>query len=270
MTEVTIDHDLHVHTFLSSCSDDPQAVPEKMIAQAARSGLKTVGFADHLWDKNAPGASEWYRPQDFEHISQIRAQLPAANHGIRVLIGAETEYIGQGKVGITPEVATQLDFVLVPMSHFHMEGFVRPAEIHQPSEVAGLMRDRFAEVVELEVATGIAHPFLPCGFTDHTDEIIGALSDAELTDLCGGAAEKGISLEITIGAFPSLNQGETEGFHDETFLRVYRLALQSGCVFHCASDTHSLARMGYVRRLEPFIHQLGLTEENFHPLVRAS
>jgi len=49
---------------------------------------------------------------------------------------------------------------------------------------------------------------------------------------------------------------------------VYRLALEAGCVFHFASDTHSLAGMGRVRGLEPFVQQLGLTAANLHPLVR--
>lgn len=268
-TKIIVDHDIHVHTFLSSCSSDPEAVPKLMLAEAARCGLKTVGFADHLWDAAVPGASEWYRPQDFTHISQIRAQMPTDTRGIRVLCGCETEYVGNGVVGISPAVAEQLDFVLVPMSHFHMEGFVRPAEINRPHQIAALMVQRFAEVIELEVTTGIAHPFLPCVFPERTDEIIGAIDDDEFADQFGRAAERGVSIEITTAAFPSIEAGESEGFHDETFMRMYRLALRAGCLFHFASDTHCLAKVGQARKLEPFARQLGLTQENIHPLVRS-
>jgi len=263
-----INHDIHVHTFLSACSSDPEAVPERMLAAAARHGLQTIGFADHLWDAEVPGASEWYRPQDVAHISQIRAQIPADTHGVRVLVGCETEYVGNGVVGISPAAAEKLDFVLVPHSHFHMEGFVRPVEVRAPREVAELMRQRFAEVIELEVCTGVAHPFLPCGFAEQTDEIISEIGDAEFADVFGRAGELGVSIEITTGAFPSINGGETEGFHDETFLRVYGLALKAGCVLHLASDTHSLAGVGRVPQLARFVGQLGLAPNHIHPLVR--
>ena len=63
-----------------------------------------------------------------EHISQIRDQISQDTFGVRVLVGCETEYVGGGWVGISPQSAELLDFVLVPHSHFHMEGFVRPAE----------------------------------------------------------------------------------------------------------------------------------------------
>ncbi|MFH1568391.1 MAG: hypothetical protein ABIL09_10390 [Gemmatimonadota bacterium] len=265
---LAVDHDLHVHTFLSACSEDPQAVPERILARAAEAGVRTVGFADHLWDAAVSGASAWYRPQDFDHVSRIRAQLPADPGPVRVLVGCETEYVGRGRVGISPETAARLDFVLVPHSHFHMEGFVRPAEVNTPAAVAALLRERFAEAVELEVATGIAHPFLPCIWPDRTDEILGHIPDGAFRDLFGRAAERGVSIEITTGAFPSLNGGERPGAHDEAFLRVYARAKEAGCVFHFASDTHRLAGVGRVRDLEPFVARLGLTARDLHPLVR--
>lgn len=263
-----IDHDLHVHTFLSSCSKDPEAVPARMLEAAAVNGLRTIGFSDHLWDAAVPGASDWYRPQDMEHIGQIRDQIPADTHGVRVLVGCETEYIGGGRVGISPAAAAQLDFVLVPHSHFHMEGFVRPPEVQTAVQIADLLQQRFAEAIELEVATGIAHPFLPCTLREHTDEIIGAIPDASFSGLFRRAAERGVSIEITCGAFPSLSSGETSGWHDRTFMRMYRLAAEAGCVFHFASDTHSLAGMGATRRLQPYVDELGLTRDQIHPLVR--
>ena len=265
---ITVDHDIHVHTFLSACSHDEEALPANMLSRAAAQGVRTVGFADHLWDAAVPGSSDWYAPQDFEHISQIRDQMPADTNGVRVLVGCETEYVGGGCVGISRERAAQLDFVLVPHSHFHMEGFVRPAEVDTPAAVAALLVERFAEAIELEVATGIAHPFLPCIMPERLDEILGHIGDEDYARVFGRAAERGVSIEITTGAFPSLGKGESEGAHDEAFLRVYRLARDAGCVFHFASDTHSLEGMGRVRGLQPFVDELGLTGDSLHPLVR--
>ena len=36
------------------------------------------------------------------------------------------QYCGDGKVGISQETVEKLDFVLVPISHVHMKGFVLP------------------------------------------------------------------------------------------------------------------------------------------------
>jgi len=128
-----VDHDAHVHTNLSRCSHDPDATPAALIARAAAAGLKTIGFADHLWDRAMPGASPWYRPQDLDHVLQTRRLLPADTQGVRVLVGCETEFCGGGKVGLSRTGAERLDFVLVPFSHFHMKGFVAPDTVHAGS-----------------------------------------------------------------------------------------------------------------------------------------
>lgn len=69
-------HDLHIHTNLSACSTDPMQTVESIVDYAARHGIATVGITNHVWDREIPGASEWYAPQDFDHISRIREQIP--------------------------------------------------------------------------------------------------------------------------------------------------------------------------------------------------
>lgn len=263
-----IDHDLHVHTFLSDCCGDEEATASNIIARAAEADLKTIGFADHMWDRAMPGASGWYAPQDFDHIMQIKEQLPGDTQGVRILLGCESEYCGDGKVGISKEVAEQLDFVLLPMSHFHMKGFVEPEGTDTPRDVADLLVQRYQEVIELGLATGIAHPFLPCGHGEATDLILSLISDRAFQDCFGRTAELGISVEITPGFFPGCREGESGGFHDETFLRVLSLAKQAGCVFHFASDSHKLSGIGGVLKLEKYAQEAGITREDIHPLLR--
>ena len=262
-----VDHDLHVHTFLSACCSDESATADRMIARAAEVGLRTIGFANHMWDSRVPGASDWYRPQSYEHIIRIREQIPADTLGVRVLVGCETEYCGGGKVGISREVAEQLDFVLIPMSHTHMKGFVTPSWVDGPRDIASLMVERFGEVVELGLATGIAHPFLPVGYREEVDEIVSLVSDGQLADCFGRAADRGVSIEVSTGFFPGLGDGETDGWHDETFLRVLSLARRAGCLFHFTSDTHTLAGLGRSLALEPYARTLGITPDNLLPLV---
>ncbi|HUS47182.1 MAG TPA: PHP domain-containing protein [Phycisphaerae bacterium] len=266
-----VDHDVHVHTALSACCNDPEATAANLIARAAEVGLRTIGFADHLWDSAVAGASDWYRPQDVPHVLAIRREIPADTRGVRVLIGCETEYCGGGKVALSPEAASQFDFVLVPTSHFHMKGFVVPDEALPAPRLAPLLLDRFREALGLNlgVPMGIAHPFVPLGHFECLDKAISLLSDAQFQDAFGRAAERRISMEVHPAMFPSLGRGEKRHFHDETFLRVLTIARQAGCLFHFASDAHRLDAIGSVRRLEPFATAIGITPQHIHPLFRA-
>jgi len=262
-----IDHDLHVHTHLSACSHDPNATGKKILERAAQVGLKTIGFADHMWDRKRPGGSSWYMEQDVDHISRIREEVLGHGTGVRVLFGCETEYCGEGRVGISRETAELLDFVLIPMSHFHMRGFVVPEGLEEPEEVSRMLLCRFKEVVELGLATGIPHPFMPFGYSN-VDEIVGNLSGQALQDCFGLAKEKGVSIEITKDFFPSLREGETEEFHDSTFMRVLGVAKEMECFFHFASDTHALEGVGDVKKLAPYVDALGITSDEILPLAR--
>lgn len=66
------DHDLHIHSQLSACSDDPAQNPQRILDYARENGLTTLCLTDHYWDAAVPGASRWYKPQDFDHISQAK------------------------------------------------------------------------------------------------------------------------------------------------------------------------------------------------------
>ncbi len=264
----TIDHDVHVHTTLSACCGDLNATPANIIARAAQAGLKTIGFADHLWDSAMPGAMDWYRPQDLPHVLQTRALLPADCRGVRVLVGCESEYCGDGKVGISSQAASQLDFVLLPISHFHMRGFVVPADLHAPDAIARLLVTRFNQAVGLGLATGIAHPFFPLGHEARLDEIHSLISDDVFAAGFARAAANGVSIEISTIMFPDCC-GQGAAFKDETFLRMLRIAKRNGCCFHFASDSHELAGIGRVLKLAPVADELGLAEQDIHPRFRS-
>jgi len=265
---MVVDHNVHVHTYLSSCCSDDQSTHENLIARAAGTGIKTIGFADHVWDRAVPDPSDWYRPQDAERVFQARDRLSAGHPDVRVLFGCESEYCGGGKVGISPETAEKFDYVLIPNSHLHISGFVAP-RMDRSEDVGRLMLDRFNEIIPLGLATGIAHPFMPLSYSEQTDEILAGISDAEFLDCFGAAAEAGTSIEVHPAMFPSITDSQTEGRHDDAFIRVLSLAKQAGCFFHFCSDSHKLVQFDMVLRLEPFAGQLGLTQEDILPLFRS-
>ena len=63
------DNDLHIHSKISSCSKDSEQSNERILRYAKENGLKTICLTDHFWDDAVDGASNWYKPQNYEHIA---------------------------------------------------------------------------------------------------------------------------------------------------------------------------------------------------------
>ena len=129
------DNDLHIHTYLSTCSKEPTQTPERILQYAKENNLKTIVLTDPCWNHSAMQDENWrqgqdpihlkramwYYAQDLAHVKQS-LPLPQAE-GIRFLFGVETELHNTGLVGMNPEDMEALDFILIPTTHFHMRGF---------------------------------------------------------------------------------------------------------------------------------------------------
>lgn len=259
-------HDLHVHTHLSLCSGDPTATLENYIKRAKALNVEVLGISDHMWDTtNVPGANDWYQEQPYERQLAIREQMPKEIEGVKILWGCETEY-AQGIVGITPERAALLDYVLIPHSHFHMKGFTIPEVMEQPREIAQYAVQTFKEVVQTGLATGIAHPFDPCRFNEEEFRaFFASISDEAFGECFGLAKENNVSVEINLSSFA---KGVRDSLYDQTYYRMLHLAKEIGCKFHFGSDTHSIEGLGLVEEEAYIIKKLGLSLEHMHESVR--
>ena len=266
-----ITSDLHIHTRLSSCAK-PEATVEYYMNKAREIGLKTLGFTDHLWDSAIPNANKFYVPQDFAHISRIRAELDAADKtGIdRILFGAEGEYDPwRHGVALTPEVAEQLEILLVPNSHTHM---MMPKDYYEPPRRhAEFMLEAFYDIVNSEVSkhiTAIPHPFCAvcCAKYYPTAVPISTITDDEFKACFSLSAEKGIALEINPCYFNKKTVEELSSGNE--LIRMYRLAKEVGSLFTVGLDSHSMTGHAAFDSIYPVIEVLGLTENDLHPLAR--
>ena len=115
------DHDYHIHSSLSTCSNDEEQSAARILKYALDNSLKQICVTDHFWDKSIDCASDWYKPQDFNHISKI-LPLPKAD-GVNFMFGAETEMDKDFTVGITEKAMDKLDFIIVPTTHLNNAGF---------------------------------------------------------------------------------------------------------------------------------------------------
>ena len=114
--------DLHLHTYLSPCASR-DATPAAYIERAARQGMTTLCFTDHYWDPLACKPMLWG-----SDVFELREQFPRQS-AVRVLLGCETECIGGGRIGITPQTAARLDLVLLSTGHFRAKGLTIPEDV---------------------------------------------------------------------------------------------------------------------------------------------
>ena len=256
------DHDYHIHSWLSSCSRDPNQTAERILEYAKEKGLKQVCVTDHYWDAAVEGASGWYKPQNFEHISRIKP-LPL-DDGIEFLFGCEGEMDKFLTLGIPKERYEDFDFIIIPTTHLHMKGFTISDEDGESNERrAELWVQRLSAVLNMALPfhkVGIAHPV--CSLMNNKSredyiETLGLISDEDMRCLFEKAARVGCGIEINQYDM-SFSEAEAEAV-----LRPYRIAKECGCKFYLGSDAHHPDTFDLCAdAFERAIDLLGLTEED--------
>lgn len=264
MMKYAIDNDLHIHSLLSSCSDDPEQTNESILAYAEKCGITTLCLTNHFWDSDVPGASDWYAPQDFAHIKKA-LPLPQSEK-VRFLFGCEVEMDKFRTLGIDPAKFSEFDFMIISTTHFHMTGFtLHDEERATPEARARAWEERLSRVLSTELPfgkIGIAH--LACKLIAPTREefldVMKALSESEMERLFTKAAELGVGIELNLS---DMSFAENEA---ELVLRPFRVAKRSGCKFYLGSDAHHPKDFeSVIPMFSRAVDMLGLTEEDkFH------
>lgn len=260
----TIDHDYHIHSCLSSCSGDPEQSNERILEYAKENGYNKIVLTDHFWDDVIEGASGWYKPQNFEHISKA-LPLPQAD-GIEFFFGCETDLDKHLTLGISKERIEKLDFVIIPTTHLHMSGFTIDQKDFSLENRVNLWVSRLEGVLNMDLPfhkIGIAH--LACSlFTNSGREnylkALNLIPTDAMHSLFKKAADLGVGIEI--------NASDMR-FRDEeadTVLKMFRIAKEEGCKFYLGSDAHHPKGLEIAPKIfERAIDYLNLTEDDkFH------
>lgn len=255
----TYDHDLHIHSNLSACSNDPEQTAESILAYAKKRKLKRVCITDHFWDEKIPGASDWYLPQNYKHISRIKP-LPQAE-GTQLLFGCEAELDKNMILSVSEEKYDLFDFIVVATTHMHRVGFtVDEAELKTPEHRADAWIRRLDAVFDMKLPfhkVGIAH--LTCKLIAPEKDVflktLRAIPVSEMKRLFTKAARLGAGIELNYGAFKFADE--------EAALLPYRIAKECGCKFYCGSDAHEVSQMYAAGKVfQKAINLLDLREED--------
>lgn len=254
-----IDNDLHIHSHISLCSGDPNQTNERILQYAVENNLKTICLTDHFWDESVEILPEsWYKGQGYDHIA---AALPLPQkEGVRFLFGCETELDRTLTLGIAKEHLDRFDFIIIPTTHMHMNGFtLTDAEGQNAQTRASAWVTRLDAVLSMDLPfykVGIAH--LTCSLIAPQREMyletLSLLPDEEMYRLFTKAAKLGVGIELN----ENLKAGE-----EEIVLRPYRIAKACGCKFYLGSDAHTVGGLGgAMKKFQTMIDALALTEDD--------
>lgn len=262
-----IEHDFHLHTNLSVCASR-EVTAADYVANARRLGLKKLGFSDHFWDAAIEGANEFYQPQHYEHILQLKPELEQLRcDDIQFSFGCETEYdpFHHG-VAITEAVAEQLDFLLVPNSHTHM---MMPKALYEPYQKhADFMMQALEDILDSPVSryvTAIAHPFEAVACPYPNQLLIDLIPDDAFKRVFEKMANKGIAFEINVASMRRKTPAEIEQMSQ---IRMFRLAKAQGCRFLFGSDSHNASSHDSYGNADLVAGLLELTGEDIAPIAR--
>ncbi len=260
-----VDQDYHIHSKLSSCSSDPGQTPERILKYAEDNNLKRLVLTDHFWDETVKGASDWYKPQDFAHIMSSRP-LPQSEK-VRFFFGCETELDKHLTLGISKARMEEMDFIIIPTTHLHMDNFtIDESDMPGIERRRELWSERFLAVLNMDLPfrkIGIAHMtcslMAPAAWEDHL-AILDGISDETFKKVFTKAAQVGVGIELN---FPYLKYTEAER---PRVLRPYRLAKECGCKFYFGSDAHHPGELDpCVEQFEAIVDALDLQEsDKFH------
>ncbi len=255
-----IDHDYHIHTYLSICSNDPTQNKERILQYAQKHGLKQIILTDHYWDKAvyAGARDDFYEIQDHEYIRKA-LPLPQAE-GIEFLFGCETDMDKENRLGIPKEKFDDFAFIIVPTTHLHMHA--ADVENFSPEYRARLWVERLECVLNADLPfhkVGIPH--LTCRLINHDSKeawkkTMDAISSKDMRRLFTKAATLGVGIEI--------NADDVGYIGDEVeYFRMYEIAKECGCKFYLGSDAHHPEKFDLdITLFQRAIDYLGLEESD--------
>ena len=260
MMKMIVDNDLHIHSKISLCSNDPLQTNARILQYAKDNKLNTICLTNHFWDDCIYGANDWYKPQNFEHLSAAKP-LPQSNE-VKFLFGCETEMDMNMHLGISKERFDDFDFVIIPINHFHMVDFTIPSDIISPAQKADFWLEKLNAVLSMNIPfekIGIAH--LSCGLMDNSRrnvlELLQLIDQTKLDNTFIRAARLGVGIELNAS---DMNYTLEE---KDIILRPFVAAKKAGCKFYFGSDAHHPDMLDKAKQLfEKAVDDLKLEEKD--------
>ena len=259
-----VDHDLHNHSMISPCSNDPRQTREAVLAYAVTNGYRLVCLTDHAWDAKVecPCPNPWLeRGVDLERI-RSNLPLPQAKN-CRFLFGCEIDMNRFGTLGISAEEMERFDFVILSTSHLNLAGFtIDPQAVGAGAlERKEYYKERLHHLLDMEWIpfhkTGLAHFTTANVCNSELIRCLELFSDEELGEIFTKVQRRGMGVELNF--IPKEYTAEQL----PVILRPYRIAKECGCQFYFGGDAHNPERFsGRKETFESIVDLLSLQESD--------
>jgi histidinol phosphatase-like PHP family hydrolase len=263
--EYLIDHDYHIHSYLTPCAGHPPAQnAENILKYGKGMGMKHLCITDHFWDSEnvLPMESAWFKNYNYPYISRI---LPFPEDGeCKLHLGCETDMDLSFNIGVSEKLYDKLEFIIVATSHLHGQGWTITEDNITVKDRAALYLERNHRLLDMDLPfhkVGLAH--FTCSLIDYkcqgsNIDILNHITDLEYRELFSRAAKAGMGIELNTEPYEAEN---------EATLRPYRIAKECGCKFYLGSDAHTPEAFNTAgERFRSVIDALELTEEDkFRP-----
>ena len=270
-----IDHDLHIHTYISGCAGhDPRQSKEAILTYGLVNGFGLLCVCDHIWDRKVTPARinenawSWLtHGQDFEKAREL-LPLPQSK-ACNFLFGIEADMDCAGNIAVSREEFDNFDFINFAVNHLHLTNFTydpsKADSYNSPEEeFKELCKERLLRLLNMDL------PFHKCGLAHFTLGPLKAyelFSDEEYREIFGLAAQKGIGVELNFSE--ELIYKVSSPRDEEILLRPYRIAKEMGCKFYLGGDAHDPECLAS-RKLwfERMVDMLELTEDDKFDFVK--
>ncbi len=228
------DHDFHIHSTLSPCSNDPLQTPENLLKYAQENDFKKIALTNHFWDEDVESVNVWHPDEKFSFISQARP-LPQAE-GIDFLFGCEADMDYNFTLGISEKRLAEFEFIAVSTTHLTIDGYTVKEPLKTPQEAADIWLERLNALLNKNLPwqkIGISHLTSEHMYEDDVVSAVNCLKDADLYNVFDKCAYKGVGIELNIRTL-RLNEDEKK-----ILLKPFQIAKDCGCKFYLGSDSHN-------------------------------
>lgn len=256
-----IDHDYHIHSFLSPCSRDPEQSSENILRYGIENGFRHICLTNHLWDTTKKNFYLDPPDQKYSYLSQA-LPLPQAK-GTQFHFGCETDMDKNFVPGIEKETFDKLEFVIISTTHLQLTGKTIEADATL-SDRAELYIRRLEKVLECGFdfsKVGIPHPASNHASPENPfNELFDKIGRENVKYIFSRVAESGAGVEINSFDF---NFDNKPSKHADAIIEFYGILKECGCRFYLGSDAHhpdALRRAP--RSFETAVNELGLTEDD--------
>ena len=255
-----IDHDYHIHSFLSPCSRDPEQNPERILRYAEENGFKHIVLTNHLWDTTKKNL--YLDPPDQKYTYLAQALPLPQTDSIKFHFGCETDMDRNFVLGIEKETFDKLDFVIISTTHLQLTG----KTIHESAtlkERADIYIKRLEKILETDFIdfskVGIPHPASGHASPENPfNELFDEIGEENIRRVFTRVAQSGAGVEINSFDFNFDNKSKA---HIEAILKFYNILRECGCRFYMGSDAHHPDALDRAyHSFETAVNELGLTE----------